>query len=87
MFKGMNMAIKNLLLLFGFLAFPAFAAEAVPGAPIANDGAKAPYGRHGVVHETRKSGSEQCRRERQARREKMCAQNPEKCREMKARKA
>lgn len=32
-----------------------------------------------------KADPEKCRQERQAQREKMCAQNPEKCREMKAR--
>ncbi len=97
------MNIKKLFLVFSMLTVPAFAAEGIPGATIANDGAKPPYGTHGAMREACKADPEKCRaqmqaqreackadpekcrQERRAQREKMCAQDPERCKEMKAR--
>jgi len=97
------MNTKKLLLVLAILAAPAFAAEGIPGATVAADGAKPPYGYHGAMGEACKADPEKCRAQMQARqeackadpdkcrqervaqREKMCAQNPEKCKEMKAR--
>lgn len=86
--------------LFSILfALPAFAAEGVPGATISNEGAKPAYGAAREAckadpgkckaemqarREACKADPEKCRQEQAARREKMCAENPEKCREMKA---
>ncbi|MBY0270294.1 MAG: hypothetical protein K2X06_10520 [Burkholderiales bacterium] len=78
------MKINKLLFASMLMVLPVFAAEGVPGATINSDGARPPHGRHGAMGETCKAGPEQCRRERMAMREKMCAQNPEKCKEMKA---
>ena len=82
------MNINKLLFLSAVLALPVFAAEGTPGTTIANDSAKPPYGHHGAMSEACKADPEKCRKEmqaqRQAHREKMCAQNPEKCKEMKA---
>jgi len=81
------------------IALPAFAAEGVPGATISNDAAKPAYGAAREAcradpekckaamqarREACKADPEKCRQEQAAMREKMCAQNPEKCREMKA---
>ncbi len=81
------------------LALPVFAAEGVPGATINKEGAKPSRGAMGEMckadpekcnaamqarREACKADPEKCRREHTAMREKMCAQNPEKCKEMKA---
>jgi hypothetical protein len=60
------MKINKMLFVSMLIALPVFAAEGVPGATTAGEGAKPPRGDHA------------------AQREKMCAENPEKCREMKA---
>lgn len=72
-------------------ALPVFAAEGVPGSDGARpygDACKADSGKCKAVLQARreacKADLEKCRQERMAQREKMCAQNPEKCREMKA---
>ena len=69
------------LLVWMLLAMPAFAAEGVPGATIAN-GANPPYG--GAQREACRANPEKCRQERMAQREEMCAQDPQKCAQMKA---
>ena len=94
------MRINKLLFVSMLLAMPAFAAEGVPGATISNDGAKPAYGAAQreackadpekckaamqARREACKADPEKCRQEQAAMREKMCAQNPEKCKEMKA---
>lgn len=80
-------------------ALPVFAAEGVPGATITNDGVRPAYGAAREAckadpekckaamqarREACKADPEKCRQEQAAMREKMCAQNPEKCKEMKA---
>lgn len=82
-----------------FIALPVFAAEGVPGATISNDGARPAYGASREAckadpekckaamqarREACKADPGKCRQEQAAMREKMCAQNPEKCKEMKA---
>ncbi len=97
------MDIRKLFVAAALLALPAFAAEGIPGATVAGEGVKPPYGRHGAMHESCKAepekckaeaqarhdackaDPEKCRKERMAQREKLCAQNPEKCKEMRAR--
>lgn len=95
------MKINQWLFASMLLAMPVFAAEAVPDAVISNDGTRPPYGaaQHEVCkadpgkcraamqarREACKADPEKCRQELIAQHEKMCAQNPEKCREMKAR--
>ena len=79
------MNIRKLLFLTAVLALPAFAAEGVPDAATANDSARLPYGHQGAISAACRADPGKCRKEMQARREQMCAQNPEKCREMKVR--
>lgn len=80
------MNITKMVLVFAaMLTLPAFAAEGIPGATVAGDGVKPPYGHHGAMREACKADQEKCRKERTAQREQWCAQNPEKCSEMKAR--
>lgn len=74
------MNIKKLLLVFAVLAAPAFAAEGIPGATVASDGAKPSYGNHGAMREACNAEPEKCRAQMQARRE-ACAADPEKCRQ------
>ena len=97
------MKINKMLFVSTLLfALPVFAAEGVPGATITNDGAKPPYGAGREAckadpekckaalqarREACKADPEKCRQDRAAMREKMCAQNPEKCKEQKARMA
>jgi hypothetical protein len=96
------MKISKCLFVSMLFVLPAFAADVVPGAAVADDGGKPPYGSHAAQREACKAepekckaamqarreackaDPEKCRQERVAQREKMCAQNPEKCREMKA---
>ena len=93
------MKINKLLLVSMLLALPVFAAEGVPGATITGDGVKPSRGPMSemckadpekckaamqVRREACKADPEKCRQEQMAMREKMCAQNPEKCKEMKA---
>ncbi len=93
------MKLNKLLLVSMLLALPVFATEGVPGATINKDGAKpsrsaisemckADPEKCKAAMQTRreacKADPEKCRREQVAMREKMCDQNPEKCKEMKA---
>lgn len=93
------MKLNKLLLVSMLLALPVFAAEGVPGATINKDGAKPSRGAISEMckadpekckaamqtrREACKADPEKCRREQVAMREKMCDQNPEKCKEMKA---
>lgn len=61
------------------LPFSAGSAEGVPGATVR------PGGDRAAMMERCKADPEKCRAERQAQREKWCASNPDKCKEMKAR--
>lgn len=94
------MKINKLLFVSMLLAMPVFAAEGAPGASITNDGAKPSYGATQreackadpekcraamqARREACKADPEKCRQEQAAMREKMCAQNPEQCKAMKA---
>jgi hypothetical protein len=88
------MKLNKMLFVSMLFALPAFTAEGMPGATIASDGAaqrevcKAEPEKCKAAMQARreacKADPEKCRQERMAQREKMCAQNPEKCREMKA---
>lgn len=88
------MKISRILIVSMLMALPAFGSEGVTGASISNDGAaqreacKAEPEKCRAARQARreacKTDPEKCRQERMAQREKMCAQNPEKCREMKA---
>ena len=73
------MNINKLLFFSALLAGPAFAVEGIPGAAVANDGAKPPYGQHGAMREACKADPEKCKAEAQARRA-ACQADPEKCR-------
>ncbi len=74
----MRISKLRFLLLMG-LTMPALAAESVPGAAAAPDGAKLPYGRGAALREVCKADPGKCRAEAQARRE-ACAANPGPCR-------
>lgn len=93
------MKINKLLFVSMLIALPAFSAEGVPGATITNEGTRPAYGAAREAckadpgkckaamqarREACKADPEKCRQEQVAMREKMCAQNPEKCKEMKA---
>ena len=65
------MKINKMLFVSMLFALPVFAAEGGPGS-------------HAAQREACKTDPQKCRQERMAQREKMCAQNPEKCTEMKA---
>ncbi len=83
------MNISKSLLLSVLLALPAFAAEGVPGATIANDAAKPPYGSHGAIVAACRADPEKCKemKARTEQRRAQCQADPEKCRqEMQARR-
>lgn len=62
----------------------AFAAEGLPGATVRADSVQQSPERK-AMRERCQADPEKCRAEMQARREKWCADNPDRCREMKAR--
>ena len=63
---------------------PAFAAEGLSGATVRADSAQQSPERK-AMRERCQADPEKCRAEMRARREKWCADNPDRCREMKAR--
>jgi hypothetical protein len=67
--KELMMNMRLMLLVGAMVAMPAFAA----------DGTKAGEGPHGPRHEACKADPAKCQQERKAYREKMCAENPERC--------
>ncbi|MFZ9151506.1 MAG: hypothetical protein ACO22T_10080 [Burkholderiales bacterium] len=69
------MKMKLMMLVAAMVAMPVFAA----------DSTKAGEGPHGPRHEACKADPAKCQQERKAHREKMCAENPERCKEMQAR--
>jgi hypothetical protein len=81
--------MKNKLLLAFLsmmaLAPPGWAAEGPAGAGVSSGEARVPSAERQAARDRCKADPEKCRAERQARREKWCAENPEKCKELRAR--
>lgn len=69
------------------MALPGWAAEGLPGASVTSADGRALSAERQAVRERCRAEPEKCRTERQARIEKWCAENPEKCKEMRARAA
>ena len=83
----MTIKAMSVFLTMAALALPVSAAEGLPRATVKPGDGQVPSAERQARREQCRADPEKCRAERQARREKWCAENAEKCKELRARMA